>query len=355
MNESSSKPAHLSCFLVLTESREMRLVLIGMTGAGKSSTGNSILCANENRSPPFKTSCQSSTLTLCSTSARELVLGRSIAVVDTPGFLDTNFPVEKTITEIEKCVFLLSPGLHAILLVVRIGRLTAEVLKAVSSAQEVFGKESINYMILVFTGYDSLRRDGISLEEYVADLEGEMKTLIEMCNNRYIAIDNTLDPVSSENIQQIESLLKMVENVVSVNSGNCYTNEMLKEAHELMEQERERILSKIKSQETKLETRRQKLLDMEERLKQLADTCDGEEKKHLPGKNEGENELALATEEYDKEKIAAETFESEIQDLRETYEENNKLIAECTRRRVDVGVEFSFHDIIATKVNCKVM
>ena len=113
-----------------------------MTGAGKSSTGNSILgaTATEEKSRPFKAGCQSTSLTEKSLLVRDSIQGREVAVVDTPGFFDTTVPLDETVEEVSKCMVLLSPGPHAILLVVKIGRFTPEVLNAVATMQKVFGK-----------------------------------------------------------------------------------------------------------------------------------------------------------------------------------------------------------------------
>ena len=68
----------------MASANEVRLVLIGKTGVGKSDTGNKIL-GNKH----FMASAGGSSITKQCSYKKGFNLGREISIVDTPGLFDT--------------------------------------------------------------------------------------------------------------------------------------------------------------------------------------------------------------------------------------------------------------------------
>uniref|UniRef100_A0A8C4GIA2 AIG1-type G domain-containing protein n=1 Tax=Dicentrarchus labrax TaxID=13489 RepID=A0A8C4GIA2_DICLA len=227
---------YLSVSQTVTESNR-RVVIVGKTGAGKSSLANTIFGEDA-----FKVDhgLNSGTKT-CKTETKS-VNGKGITLIDTPGFFDTDRSEEELKCEIVRCITECAPGPHAFLIVLKYEKFTKQEQEVINKINEHFSEEVFKYATVLFTHGDQLP-EGQTIEDHVRKNE-LVNDLVKKCGGRCFVVDSKYWNKKHEyrsNKFQVEELLKSIDKMVKENNGSCYTNEMLQAVEEEIQQEEEHI------------------------------------------------------------------------------------------------------------------
>ena len=216
-----------------------RIILLGKSGAGKSSLADTIFGEAK-----FQINHFNDLKTHCTQAETKSLNGRSITLIDVPGFFDGERSEKEMRTEIVRCITECAPGPHAFLIVLKVERFTEQEQEVINKICQYFSEDALNYAVIVFTHGDQLS-EGMKIEEYVAQSEG-LRDLMKKCGGRCCIVDNRYWKSSQEdkyrsNRFQVAELLNTIDKIALANNGGYYTSEMLQEMENAILTEMKRI------------------------------------------------------------------------------------------------------------------
>ncbi|XP_051244293.1 GTPase IMAP family member 8 [Dicentrarchus labrax] len=219
----------------------IRIVLVGAKGSGKTSTLNTILSRESSQQLSRTAQCR---------VGKGVVFGRQVTVVDTPGWWRNYFCDESPIFDRREIAFsssLCPPGPHVFLLVIRVDRaFTDTYRRAAQEHLQLISEHIWSRVIVLFSFGDWL---GGTTTEQCIESEGEpLQWLVERCGNRYHVLNNK---TKGDGFQVRELIGKIEEMLAGCNNVQHYEIErtVMEQMEGKMRREKEGAIERLMKKE----------------------------------------------------------------------------------------------------------
>ncbi|KAL0993049.1 hypothetical protein UPYG_G00102610, partial [Umbra pygmaea] len=221
------------------QQKELRLVLLGRWGAGKSAAVSTIL----GRQDPI-TQTANQPVTLDCEKHRGTVAGRVVSVVDAQNWFCSERPPEEGRLHLSRCVALSTPGPHSFLLCVPVDRPADVELQALDTLEKVFGPAAVSgHTMVLFTHTDKLG-PGHQLDEYIAKRK-DLLELVVLCGDRYHSLERRGGQEKDEGRRRsVEELLEKIEKMVEESGMEFYSCPLYEEAETRVREKQAELLRK---------------------------------------------------------------------------------------------------------------
>ncbi|XP_051269498.1 GTPase IMAP family member 8-like [Dicentrarchus labrax] len=182
------------------------IVLLGLTGTGKSASANTILAVGNTRRGSrqlFRSEPSSVPVTTqCEFRIMEKPFGVLVRLADTPDFFHDQ--LENSKAQVEECKKYCQPGHCVVLLVIQLGRFTDAEEGILEKLEDKLGWKIRESTIVLLTHGEDLKTKSLPL---FIEKSAPLKNIVESCGSRYHLFNN-----SSEDPKQVINLIKKIPN-----------------------------------------------------------------------------------------------------------------------------------------------
>ncbi|XP_070182782.1 GTPase IMAP family member 4-like [Littorina saxatilis] len=214
VDEKTNRRSNVLSFL--KQGENIRILILGKTGSGKSSTGNTLL-GTDDFDTKFKL-CSGTSQCKLKTYKRNKC---SVEILDCPGLYDTTLTDENIGDIILRTVGALHPGPTAILYVITLAdRYTSDQFDTYKKLKRMFDDNITRHMVVLFTHGDAL--EGHSKDEVRDIIEhdspSELQQVLRECGNRYVIFNNN----AKHSTKQLKRLVDVFRDMVDQNNNEPY-------------------------------------------------------------------------------------------------------------------------------------
>ncbi|XP_028252008.1 GTPase IMAP family member 8-like [Parambassis ranga] len=202
------------------ETKKMSVILLGLSGSGKSSALNLILQRADNQYPANGSTHEPAPSTMFCEKKEVFAAGRRLVLVDTPELWDED-GVEN-VELVKDCLALALPGPHVFLLVLQVGRFTQGECEMLGQLQKIFGREFAEHAIILFVHFDGNKYRPQKINDYVASAHSTLQELIRKCGSRFYELNITKSQ-NALSYPQVKDLLLGMNKLVASHGGRAYS------------------------------------------------------------------------------------------------------------------------------------